>query len=56
ENLFKWWYKFEKEFPILSKIARNYLSIQGTSVPNEYAFSIAAHTVTKIRSNLAPNS
>ena len=37
-------------------MARNYLSIQGTSVPSERAFSIAAHTITKIRSNLATNS
>ncbi|CAG8709011.1 14385_t:CDS:1, partial [Ambispora leptoticha] len=55
-NPLKWWYKFEKEFPTLCKMAKNYLSIQRTSVPSEHAFSIAAHTIMKIRSNLAPGS
>ncbi|CAG8561391.1 7751_t:CDS:2, partial [Scutellospora calospora] len=37
------------------KMARDYLSIQGTSVQSERAFSIAAHTITKIRSNFSSN-
>ena len=36
-------------------MAKNYLSAQGTSVPSEQAFSLAAHTVTNLRNNLMPD-
>jgi hypothetical protein len=33
-----------------------YLSIQGSSIPSEQAFSIATNTITKIRCNLKPDT
>jgi hypothetical protein len=56
KNPLEWWQKFDHEFPVLSKMAKNYLSAQGTSVPSEQAFSIAAHTVTNLRNNLMPDA
>ncbi|CAG8516217.1 9067_t:CDS:1, partial [Scutellospora calospora] len=52
EDPLEWWVKNEFRFPILAKIAHNYLAIQGTSVPCEEAFSVAARTLTKIRNRL----
>ncbi|CAG8802063.1 28759_t:CDS:1, partial [Dentiscutata erythropus] len=37
-------------------MASYYLSIQGSSVPSEQAFSMAAYVITKIRCNLKPES
>ena len=51
-----WWNQYEDEFPILSKMAQEYLAIQGTSVPCEQAFSMAAHTISKIHSHLHPST
>jgi len=51
-----WWSQYEDKFPILSKIAQEYLAIQGTSVPCEQAFSMAAHTVSKVHNRLSPSS
>ena len=55
-NPLEWWQRFEKDFPILSQIALCYLSIQGSSVPSEQAFSMASNTITKIRCNLKPET
>ena len=49
-----WWQGHQKEFPVLSCIARDYLSIQATSVACEQAFSVAANTITKTRNRLDP--
>src|ERR1043165_9731120 len=51
-----WWYQYASKFLILSKMARNYLAIQGTSVPSEQAFSVASHTITKVRNRLNPET
>ncbi|KAF7375808.1 Dimer-Tnp-hAT domain-containing protein [Mycena sanguinolenta] len=37
----KWWKEHEHEFPIISKIARDFLAIPGTTVSVERLFSIA---------------
>jgi len=47
-----WWQAHESEFPILSSMARDYLTIQATSVASEHAFSIAGNTITKTRNRL----
>jgi len=47
-----WWQAHSMEFPILSEMARDYLSIQATSVASEQSFSIASNTLTKIRNRL----
>lgn len=51
-----WWQAHLDEFPILSNMARDYLSIQATSVASEQAFSIAGNTVTKTRNRLLPET
>lgn len=47
-----WWQVKQEEFPILCKIARDYLCIQATSVPSEQAFSIAGLTISPLRNRL----
>lgn len=42
-----WWQAHSNGFPILSKIAQDYLTIQATSVASEQAFLIAGNTITK---------
>jgi hypothetical protein len=51
-----WWRRFQGDFPILARMASCYLSMQGSSVPSEQAFSMAANTITKIRCNLKPDT
>src|SRR6185369_12082256 len=51
-----WWSQYEDKFPVLSKIAQEYLAIQGTSVPCEQAFSMAAHTISKVCNRLNPST
>jgi len=51
-----WWKTQMKEYPILSQIARDYLSIQATSVASEQAFSVAGHTLTAMRNRLHPET
>ena len=46
------WWKAQTKYPILSQIARDFLSIQATSVASEQAFSVAGHTLTAERNRL----
>ena len=55
DSLF-WWKFHEKDYPILSKIAKDYLAIQATSVPSERAFSISGLTISKTRNRLDPET
>ena len=55
EPLF-WWQAHENEFPILSKMARDYLTVQATSVASEQAFSIAGNAITKDQNRLLPET
>jgi hypothetical protein len=47
-----WWQVRQEEFPILSRVARDYLCIQATSVASEQAFSIAGQTISSLRNRL----
>ena len=47
-----WWFENKKDFPVLSRIAKDYLSIMPTSIPSERTFSQSGLTVTKSRSSL----
>ena len=51
-----WWRVHEMEYPVVSKMARDYLSIQATSVPSEQAFSVAGNTISKTRNCLLPET
>src|ERR1051326_4263391 len=51
-----WWKAYETEYPLLSKVARDYLSIMATSVPCEQLFSVAGLTITKSRNRLTGKS
>ena len=51
-----WWQAHASEFPILCEMARDYLTIQATSVAFEQAFSVAANTITKTRNRLLPET
>ena len=52
-NPLDWWKMPKKRYPA---VAKGYLSILGTSVPGERAFSMAGMTLTKLRSNLDPDT
>ncbi|GBB94216.1 hypothetical protein RclHR1_23110001, partial [Rhizophagus clarus] len=47
-----WWHAHSTEYPILSKMAQNYLSVQASSVPCEQLFSLAGNVVSKKRNRL----
>ena len=51
-----WWQAHFNEYPALSNMARDYLTIQATSVASERAFSIAGNTITKARNRLLPET
>ncbi|GET01426.1 zinc finger BED domain-containing protein RICESLEEPER 2-like [Rhizophagus clarus] len=51
-----WWHAHANEFPIISDMARDFLSIQATSVALEQAFSVAGNTITKTRNRLHPET
>jgi len=50
-----WWKINVKEYPILSLIAQNLLSIPASSQPVESLFSKASDVITKKRSRLNPD-
>jgi len=51
-----WWKINDEKFPILSKIAFDFLAIPATSVPSEQIFSKAGNTITKKRNRLDKNT
>ncbi|CAG8505723.1 11003_t:CDS:1 [Dentiscutata heterogama] len=53
DNRLSCWKSLSKRFPIHSNMARDYLSIQPSSVASERAFSRAGFTVTHNRANLS---
>ncbi|CAG8474983.1 3253_t:CDS:2 [Cetraspora pellucida] len=52
----QWWADNKCRFPVLAKIAQDYLAIQGTCVPCEEAFSTASITISKLRNHLNPET
>ena len=49
-----WWHHNCKVFPLLSKLARKYLSVCATSSHSERLFSSGGHVVNSLRGNLNP--
>ena len=52
----QWWQQCESKFPRVSKLARQFLPVQATSIPSERTFSTAGQTVAKLRSALEPDT
>lgn len=52
----KWWKENCFQYPLLSRLAKAYLSIPATSVPSERVFSTAGDIVTAQRSQLLPEN
>ena len=50
-----WWSQHEERFPLLAKLAKTMLCIQGTLVLSERVFSTAGDIVTSQRSALHPD-
>ncbi|CAG8660876.1 16596_t:CDS:1, partial [Gigaspora rosea] len=55
-NPLNWWKLSCSHFPYLSRMAKDYLVIQSTSVPSEQVFSKAGDTVRAKRTLLFENS
>ncbi|XP_034038593.1 zinc finger BED domain-containing protein 1-like [Thalassophryne amazonica] len=53
-NPLSWWKEHQTEYPLLSRLAKTYLCIPGTSVSSERVFSTAGDIVTAQRSALNP--
>ena len=56
EDILKWWKINQLRFPILSKMARDFLAAQASSVPSERGFSRSGLTVTSLRNSLHPDT
>ncbi|CAK1592063.1 unnamed protein product [Parnassius mnemosyne] len=52
----EWWRTHETEYPTLSKMARDFLSIRATSVPAERLISKASLVIRKHRNRLSDES
>lgn len=53
-NPFQWWRDNAMYYPMLSRLAKMYHSVPGTTVPSERVFSCAGDIVTAQRSSLKP--
>ncbi|EJD50444.1 hATC-domain-containing protein [Auricularia subglabra TFB-10046 SS5] len=51
-NALLWWKNYEKDLPILARMARDYLAIPASSTSVERLFSESGYLVTKQRSSL----
>ena len=52
EDILLWWKTNQASFPVLSKIARDYLAAQASSLPSERGFSRSGLTITNLRNRL----
>ena len=56
DGILKWWKEKMTTFPILSRIAKDILSVPATSVPAENTFSRSGRVVSPSRCSLAPET
>lgn len=54
-NPLQWWKCHQNSFPILSHLARKYLSVCATSSPSERVFSTSGNIITSKRTCLKPD-
>ncbi|CAF1294550.1 unnamed protein product [Didymodactylos carnosus] len=52
----EWWKSKQTKYPVLSELARKYLSIQSSSAPSERIFSTAGLITSDRRSRLTPDN
>ena len=55
-NPCEWWKHHKTQYPILAKIARDYICIPATSVPSEQAFSKSGELISKKRNRLGDSA
>jgi hypothetical protein len=55
-DIYHYWQAKQFEFPIISKIARDFLAILATLAPSECVFSVGSDVVTKKRNRLTGDS
>jgi hypothetical protein len=55
-NIYQYWKAKQYDFPIIGRIARDFLAIPATSAPSECVFSIGSDVVTKKRNKLTGDS
>lgn len=55
EDPLDWWHRHKGTFPLLSRLAKRYMCIPGTSVSAERVFSTAGDVITAKRSALKPD-
>jgi hypothetical protein len=55
-NPCEWWKSHQLHYPLLSKIARDYVGIPSTSVPSEQAFSKSGELINKKRNRLGDSA
>ena len=56
EDALNWWRTMEPVFPLLSRVAKQYLCITASSVPSERIFSTADNLIKNRRASLSPEN
>jgi len=52
----EWWKIHSSEYPVLARMAKDYLTVMSTSVPCEQFFSVAGKQITQTRNRLNPDT
>jgi hypothetical protein len=55
-DIYQYWKAKWYDFPIISRITKDFLAIPATSAPSECVFSIGSHVVTKKQNRLTGDS
>jgi hypothetical protein len=54
-DLLNWWKVNSYRFPVVSRMAKKFLTVPGTSVSSESTFSTSGRTLDDYRSSLSPS-